>query len=148
MKALIQRVKQASVKVEGERVGSIRQGLLVLLGVEATDDSNTAGKLLEKVLRYRVFSDDQGRMNRSVLDVGGEVLVVSQFTLVADTRKGLRPSFSTAAPPSHGEVLYEEFVRLARESDLGSQRVQTGRFGADMEVALVNDGPVTFALEL
>lgn len=144
MKALLQRVSQASVSVAGEMVGQIDQGLLVFLGVDKHDTQMQADKLLSKILRYRVFSDDQGRMNRSVLDVNGGLLLVSQFTLSADTRKGLRPSFTSAADPALGQALYDHLVVQARAQ---CAQVATGRFGADMQVALVNDGPVTFLLE-
>lgn len=144
MKGLIQRVKTASVSVDGDTVGAIEQGLLLLLGVEAEDTEEQAEKLLDKVTRYRVFSDDSGRMNLSLNDIGGELLVVSQFTLVADTKKGLRPSFSSAASPAHGELIYQHFVDQARA--LLKDSLATGQFGTDMQVSLVNDGPVTFML--
>ncbi|MFV0277476.1 MAG: D-aminoacyl-tRNA deacylase [Parahaliea sp.] len=145
MKALLQRVSRAAVHVEGECVGEIGPGLLVLLGLDRGDDDVRAQRLLDKVLAYRVFADDQGRMNRSVTDTGGGVLLVSQFTLSADTRKGLRPSFSGALPPAQAEVLYESILVRLRERH---PRVAAGRFGADMQVSLVNDGPVTFLLEI
>lgn len=144
MKALIQRVRQARVEVADEVVGSIDQGLLVLVGVEREDDRARADKLLHKLLRYRVFSDENGKMNRSLSDVSGGLLLVSQFTLAADTGSGLRPSFSTAAPPALGEELYDYLVVQAR---LQHANVACGRFGADMQVYLQNDGPVTFLLE-
>ena len=144
MKALIQRVRQARVEVADEVVGSIDQGLLVLVGVEREDDRARADKLLHKLLRYRVFSDENGKMNRSLSDVSGGLLLVSQFTLAADTGSGLRPSFSTAAPPALGEELYNYLVAQAR---LQHAKVACGRFGADMQVYLQNDGPVTFLLE-
>lgn len=144
MKALIQRVSQAQVEVAGKVVGAIDRGLLVLLGVERDDDEARAERLLDRLLRYRVFADEAGRMNRSLTDIGGGLLVVSQFTLVADTRSGLRPSFSSGAPPALGEALYEHLVARARERH---PQVACGRFGADMQVSLVNDGPVTFLLE-
>ncbi|MGE6530448.1 D-aminoacyl-tRNA deacylase [Pseudomonas sp. NPDC077382] len=144
MKALIQRVRQARVEVADEVVGSIDQGLLVLVGVERVDDRARADKLLHKLLRYRVFSDENGKMNRSLSDVSGGLLLVSQFTLAADTGSGLRPSFSTAAPPALGEELYDYLVVQAR---LQHANVACGRFGADMQVYLQNDGPVTFLLE-
>ena len=143
MLGLIQRVARASVEVDGETVGEIGQGLLLLLGVEKGDDRARAEKLLAKVLAYRVFGDDKGHMNLSVREVGGDLLVVSQFTLAADTRKGLRPSFSSAAPPDLAESLYNEFVVQAAEQI----NTQTGQFGADMKVSLLNDGPVTFMLQ-
>ncbi|MCQ4259924.1 D-aminoacyl-tRNA deacylase [Stutzerimonas stutzeri] len=144
MKALIQRVRHARVEVEDEVVGSIDLGLLVLVGVERDDDHARADKLLHKLMRYRVFSDEQGKMNRSLGDVGGGLLLVSQFTLAADTGSGLRPSFSSAAPPSLGEELYDYLLAQAR---LQHAQVASGRFGADMQVHLQNDGPVTFLLE-
>ena len=140
MKALIQRVRQARVEVADEVVGSIDQGLLVLVGVEREDDRARADKLLHKLLRYRVFSDENGKMNRSLSDVSGGLLLVSQFTLAADTGSGLRPSFSTAALPALGEELYDYLVAQAR---LQHAKVACGRFGADMQVHLCNDGPVT-----
>ena len=144
MKGLIQRVSQARVEVAGEVVGAIDQGLLVLVGVEHEDDQARADKLLHKLLNYRVFGDDAGKMNRSLKDIGGGLLLVSQFTLVADTRSGLRPSFSSAAPPAKGEALYEYLLTQARQQH---PHVACGRFGAEMQVHLVNDGPVTFLLE-
>ena len=144
MKALIQRVRQARVEVAGEVVGAIDQGLLALVGVEREDDPARADKLLHKLLNYRVFSDDQHRMNRSLQDIGGGLLLVSQFTLAADTRSGLRPSFSSAAPPAHGEALYDYLLAQARQRH---SQVACGRFGADMQIHLINDGPVTFLLE-
>jgi D-aminoacyl-tRNA deacylase len=144
MIALIQRVSQASVSVEASAVANIAVGLLVLLGVEKGDQVAQAQKLAERVVNYRVFEDQDGKMNLSVQDIGGEVLVVSQFTLAADTRKGRRPSFSSAAEPALGESLYNSYVERVREL-LGA--VQCGRFGANMQVALVNDGPVTFILQ-
>ncbi len=143
MLALIQRVKQAAVEVGGERVGAIGPGLLVFLGVERDDSTVDAERLLRKVLAYRVFTDAEGKMNLSVTDVKGGVLVVSQFTLAADTTKGLRPSFSSAKPPAEAEQLYEFFLTEARKAH---SDVACGRFGADMQVSLVNNGPVTFLL--
>lgn len=144
MKGLIQRVRAARVEVAGEVVGAIDQGLLVLVGVEPQDTAAGADKLLHKLLNYRVFSDADGKMNRSLKDVGGGLLLVSQFTLAADTKSGLRPSFSTAAPPARGEQLFDYLVGKARSEHA---QVASGRFGADMQVHLVNDGPVTFLLE-
>jgi len=144
MKALIQRVRQARVEVAGEIVGAIDQGLLVLVGVEREDDRARADKLLHRLLRYRMFADAEGRMNRSLSDIGGGLLLVSQFTLVADTRSGLRPSFSSAATPEQGEALYDYLVQQAR---VQHPQVACGQFGADMQVHLQNDGPVTFLLE-
>ncbi|MFB9868597.1 D-aminoacyl-tRNA deacylase [Vreelandella sulfidaeris] len=144
MKALIQRVKRASVEVEGNVVGSIDHGLLALVGVEKQDDTASVEKLLHKLLHYRVFSDQDGKMNQNLQQVNGGLLLVSQFTLAADTRKGLRPSFSSAAPPDQGEALFDLLVSQAR---VAWPQVATGEFGADMQVALINDGPVTFLLE-
>lgn len=145
MKALLQRVSRAAVHVDGECVGSIDAGLLVLLGLDKGDDVAVAEKLLDKLLRYRMFSDEAGRMNRSVADTGGGVLLVSQFTLSADTRKGLRPSFSSALPPAEAELLYDATLSRLRAMHAP---VAAGRFGADMQVSLENDGPVTFLLEV
>lgn len=145
MIALIQRVSEASVNVEGEVTGSIGQGLLVLLGVEQGDDEAKADKLLHKVSGYRVFSDENGKMNLNVSQIGGSLLVVSQFTLAADTKSGMRPSFSCGAHPSEAERLYDYFVARAAASGIPTA---TGRFAADMKVALVNDGPVTFWLQV
>ena len=143
MIALIQRVSSAKVDVDGEIVGQIGKGLLVLLGVEKDDDRSKADKLAEKVLNYRVFSDADDKMNLNVQQVAGEVLVVSQFTLVADTQKGLRPSFSKGATPSLANELYEYFAQKCGEK----VKVECGRFAADMQVSLVNEGPVTFWLQ-
>lgn len=145
MKALIQRVSSANVVVQGETIGAIEQGLLVFLGVERNDSSQIVKKLADKVMAYRVFADDQGKMNLNVQQVGGGLLIVSQFTLAADTQKGNRPGFSHAAPPELGDQLYQEFVDYCDER-LG--KVATGQFGADMKVSLINDGPVTFLLEV
>lgn len=144
MKALIQRVRRASVEVEGEIVGNIDHGLLALVGVEKHDDVAAVEKLLHKLLHYRVFSDAEGKMNQNLQQVNGGLLLVSQFTLAADTHKGLRPSFSSAAPPAQGEELFNVLVAQARTA---WPNVATGEFGADMQVALINDGPVTFLLE-
>lgn len=144
MLALIQRVARASVEVAGETTGAIGPGLLVFLGVERDDSTVDAERLLKKVLAYRVFMDAEGKMNLSVQDVKGGVLVVSQFTLAADTNKGLRPSFSSAKPPAEAEQLYEFFLSEARKAH---HDVACGRFGADMQVGLLNDGPVTFLLK-
>ena len=143
MIALIQRVTQAKVEVGGEVVGQIGKGLLVLLGVEKDDDRAKADKLAEKVLNYRVFSDENDKMNLNVQQVAGEVLVVSQFTLVADTQIGLRPSFSKGATPSLANELYEYFAQKCGEK----VKVECGRFAADMQVSLTNNGPVTFWLQ-
>ncbi len=131
--------------VEGSIVGQIGRGLLVLVGVEKHDDETTARRLLERILGYRVFPDAQGRMNLSLADIGGELLLVPQFTLAADTRKGTRPSFSSAAAPEVGAALFERFVAAARKFH---PKVASGVFGADMKVSLVNDGPVTFWLQV
>lgn len=145
MKALLQRVSEARVTVAGECVGEIGPGMLVLLGLDRGDDEAGARRMLDKLLAYRMFADGQGRMNASLVDVDGGVLLVSQFTLSADTRKGLRPGFSAAMPPAEAERLYHYMLdELARRH----ARVAAGRFGADMQVSLVNDGPVTFLLEI
>jgi len=144
MRALLQRVTWASVVVEGAVVGEIGAGLLILLGVAKPDTIADAEFLVEKILNLRVFQDAEGKMNRSLLDTGGRLLVVSQFTLYGDCRKGRRPSLDAAAPAEQARALYESFVEIARRSGL---RVETGVFQAHMEVALVNDGPVTFMLE-
>lgn len=145
MKALIQRVTQASVQVDQQIVGEIGQGLLVLLGVEKADNESTVERMAEKLMAYRVFADELGKMNCSVRDIAGELLIVSQFTLAADTRKGLRPGFSTAADPVLAEQLYEHMLRYLRQQQ---QPVASGQFAANMQVQLLNDGPVTFLLEL
>ena len=144
MRCLIQRVSEASVRVNNEVVGAINAGLLVLVGIQQGDDRERAKRMSERLLDYRVFADDSGRMNLSVRDIQGGVLLVSQFTLAADTRKGLRPGFSTAAPPDEAELLFDWFVDRVRSLH---PSVATGQFGADMKVSLVNDGPVTFLLE-
>jgi D-tyrosyl-tRNA(Tyr) deacylase len=144
MRGLIQRVSRASVSIDGQEVGAIERGILLLLGVGKEDDEAVAERLCDKVLDYRIFPDNEGKMNLSVRDIGGGVLVISQFTLSADTRKGLRPSFSSAAPPDQARALYEYFL-----GDMTGKhpQVAAGQFGADMQVSLVNDGPVTFLLE-
>ncbi len=144
MIGLLQRVSEARVRVAGETVGEIGSGLLVLVGVQQGDTEARAERLLERLLGYRVFADDSGRMNHSLHDVGGGLLLVPQFTLAADTRKGARPSFSSAAPPDLGRRLFDHLVARARAAH---PTVATGIFGADMQVALVNEGPVTFWLE-
>jgi D-tyrosyl-tRNA(Tyr) deacylase len=136
-------VSEASVTVEGDVIGQIQHGLLVLLGVEKGDDDAKAKRLVERVTQYRVFEDDQGKMNLNVQHVGGELLVVSQFTLPADTKKGTRAGFSRGAEPGEAERLYQLFSQLSHQI----VPTQTGRFAADMQVALVNDGPVTFWLQ-
>jgi len=143
--ALLQRVARASLRIDGETTAEIGAGLLILLGVERADTSAQGERLLERVLGYRIFGDDAGKMNRSVLDTGGAVLIVSQFTLAADTHTGTRPGFQTAASPEIGARLYEEFVAGARRR---VATVATGRFGAHMQVESVNDGPVTFWLQV
>ena len=145
MLALIQRVAQARVTAAGRETGAIAAGLLVLLCAERGDTEHEADKLLAKLLRLRIFSDEAGKMNRSVQDVAGGLLVVSQFTLAADTAGGNRPSFTQAAPPDEGRRLYDHFVAAARAAH---SQVATGEFGADMQVALVNDGPVTIPLRV
>ncbi|MCG9748295.1 D-aminoacyl-tRNA deacylase [Shewanella sp. Isolate8] len=145
MIALIQRVKQAKVDVDGQTIGAIDKGLLVLLGVEREDDQAKMEKLATKVMSYRVFSDEQGKMNLNLKQVGGSLLVVSQFTLVADTGRGLRPSFSGAGTPEQAKQLYEAFVDYCAAQGVP---VQTGEFAADMQVSLINDGPVTFNLQV
>lgn len=145
MKGLIQRVSRASVSVEQQTVGEIDQGILLLLGVEKGDDEAKANKLLHRVSQYRIFADSEAKMNRSLVDVAGGLLVVSQFTLAADTGKGLRPSFSSAAPAQLGQQLYDYFLQQAR---LQLPKVANGIFAADMQVSLVNDGPVTFLIEV
>ena len=144
MKALIQRVSSASVDIDAKCVGNIGRGLLILLGVEKNDDKAAADKLLKKVVGYRIFPDQEGKMNLNLQQIEGQLLVVSQFTLVADTKKGLRPGFSSGASPEHGEQLYNYFVEQAKEP---IAKVETGQFGASMQVNLTNDGPVTFWLE-
>ncbi len=145
MIALLQRVSQARVDIAGQTVGAIAHGLLVLVCAEPDDTEAVGQKLLSKILKLRIFSDEAGKMNRSVQDVGGGLLIVSQFTLAADTRSGNRPGFTGAAAPALGEALYDRFVALAREQH---PQVATGRFGADMQVHLVNDGPVTIPIAI
>jgi D-tyrosyl-tRNA(Tyr) deacylase len=145
MIGLIQRVTQASVEVDGVIVGAIEQGLMVLVGVQKHDSEAQAERLLERLLGYRVFADEAGKMNLSVRDINGGLLLVPQFTLAADTQKGMRPSFSPAASPQEGKRLFELLFRRAGEV---YHPVASGQFGADMKVALVNDGPVTFWLEV
>jgi len=138
--ALLQRVSEASVTVEGQIIGSIGRGILALIGIERGDSEAEADRLAEKIIAYRIFPDEAGKMNRSLKDIGGELLVVPQFTLVADTNSGTRPSFSSGASPAEGEKLFAYFANKTRAA--------TGRFGADMKVRLVNDGPVTFWLQV
>lgn len=145
MLGLIQRVTSASVSVNQEIVGDIQQGMLLLLGIQKTDTEETANKLIDKILAYRIFADADKKMNCNVQQIDGGVLVVSQFTLAADTKKGLRPSFSSAAPPQQAQELYNYFVAQLRSKH---PKIATGIFAADMQVSLVNDGPVTFMLEM
>ncbi len=145
MKVLIQRVSKASVTVEGQLVSEIHQGLLLLVGIEKHDTPEHLQKMALKVLSYRLFPDEAGKMNRSITDIRGELLSVSQFTLAASTNKGLRPSFSSAAPPDQAKTLYQSFVSFLQNSEIA---VKDGIFAADMQVSLVNDGPVTFLLEV
>lgn len=144
MLCLLQRVIQASVQVDGETVGAIGAGLLVLVGVEPGDGEAKVTRMAERLLGYRMFADGQGRMNRSLTDTGGGLLLVSQFTLAADTGRGMRPSFTTAAPPEAGRLWFDRLLALCRQRH---PRVETGRFGAHMLVSLANDGPVTFRLQ-
>ncbi len=144
MIGLLQRVSRAAVEVDGDIIGEIDTGLLVLIGVQKDDDERRADRLLERLLGYRVFADDAGRMNRSLKDIAGGLLLVPQFTLPADTRKGTRPGFSTAAPPEKGRQLFQYLLQQAAKEHAP---VASGRFGADMQVSLINDGPVTFWLE-
>jgi D-tyrosyl-tRNA(Tyr) deacylase len=142
---LLQRVSRASVTVEGETVGAIGAGLLVLVCAEPADTDATASRFVDKVLKLRIFGDDEGRMNRSLVDVGGGLLLVSQFTLAADVRGGNRPSFTAAAAPQHGRALYDQVLAIARQRH---PDVAAGRFGAHMQVELLNDGPVTIPLRI
>ncbi len=145
MIGLIQRVTRASVEIDGVAAGAIEQGLLVLVGVQKGDNETHVGRLVDRLLGYRVFADQAGKMNFNVRDINGGLLLVPQFTLAAETRKGMRPGFSSAAPPREGKRLFELLVSRAREQ---YSKVATGVFGANMQVALVNDGPVTFWLEV
>lgn len=145
MKVLIQRVKKAEVTVDNQSIGAISQGLLAFIGIEKHDDQHLLDKMLNKLLNYRIFPDDHGKMNLSVSDIQGGILAVSQFTIAADTQKGLRPSFSSAATPEHALALYTYFIE---QLSLRHTSVATGQFAADMQVSLVNDGPVTFMLEV
>ncbi len=144
MRAVVQRVCESQVRVAGQTVGQIGTGLLVLLGVAAADTVDAADYLADKIVNLRIFEDEQGRMNRSVREINGQVLVVSQFTLLADCRKGRRPSFVAAAPPKLAETLYRHFIGQVQQRGID---VQTGHFGAMMDVALVNNGPVTLVME-
>jgi D-tyrosyl-tRNA(Tyr) deacylase len=144
MLALIQRVTQARVEVDGDTVGAIGPGLLALVGIQPDDGQAQIARMAQRLLGYRVFADAQGKMNRSLADTGGGLLLVSQFTLAADTSSGMRPGFSTAAPPELAEPLFSRLVQTCRKEHAGG--VETGRFGAHMVIQLVNDGPVTFLL--
>ena len=144
MKIILQRVTQASVVIKGERIAAISKGLLVLFGVEKNDDEEKVIFLAEKTLNLRVFPDAKGKMNLSCIDICGEILVVSQFTLAGDCSKGRRPGFDNAAPPDVAQLLYQKFVQQISKSRL---KIATGKFGVDMQVELINDGPVTFTLE-
>lgn len=145
MKAVIQRVKYATVKVEGKLIGECKQGFMILLGVVDSDTQQDADKLIKKIPVLRIFEDENGKMNKSLLDINGELLVISQFTLASDCSHGRRPSFTAAAPPDEANRLYEYFVSGIKSSGVSS--VQTGEFGADMAVELLNDGPVTIILD-
>ncbi len=144
MIALLQRVNEASVSVDGDTIGKIGRGLLVLVAVHRDDEHKDIARIAERILGYRVFPDDEGRMNRSLADINGELLLVPQFTLAADTRKGTRASFTKAAAPAKGQDYFERLLEICRQR---LDVVETGRFGADMQVALINSGPVTFWLE-
>lgn len=144
MKALIQRVKRASVTINSKKISEIGNGLLVLLGVEKGDEAINADKLADKLVHLRIFEDENEKMNKSLLDINGEMLIVSQFTLCGDCKKGTRPSFDKSAPPQIANELYEYFIEKVKEYSIP---VQTGRFGAMMDVELINDGPVTFMIE-
>ena len=145
MKILLQRVKNANVVVDGKVIGEISRGIMALVGIEPEDTPKIIEKGIDKLLKYRVFSDEEGKMNLSLKDIAGELLLVSQFTLAADTKKGLRPSFTSAAAPALGETLFDYAVEYAKTE---IKTVETGQFGADMQVSLINDGPVTFLLEI
>lgn len=144
MRGVIQRVKSSSVKVDDKVIGEIKEGLLILLGVGEGDQDQDLDYIFEKTINLRIFEDEEGKMNKSLLDIGGELLVVSQFTLYGDVRKGRRPSFSSSAKPDMAEVYYEKFLEKSRSEGI---KTQSGEFGADMEVSIVNDGPVTILLD-
>ncbi len=143
MKALIQRVKKAQVDVNSETVGQINKGILAFVGVERDDHEQQVDKLLKKIINYRIFADENDKMNRSLIDIQGGLLLVSQFTLVAETQNGLRPSFSKAGNPEHSQKLYRYMIKQAKKTGLF---IQTGKFAANMQISLINDGPVTFNL--
>ena len=145
MIALIQRVAEAKVVVDNKNIGEIQQGILAFIGIEKNDHDENVSRLVDKILSYRIFSDEEDKMNLSVQDIKGGLLLVPQFTLAADTQKGCRPSFSSAAPPEEGERLFNEFVKQAKNK---YQLIETGQFGADMKISLLNDGPVTFWLQV
>ncbi len=145
MRMVVQRVCEASVRIDGKMVSSISQGLMVLLGIEAIDFQLDADYLVQKLINLRVFNDDQGKMNRSIKDIGGELLIISQFTLHASTKKGNRPSYIRAARPEQAIQLYEYFIQQAQKEV--NSKIQTGEFGADMKVSLINDGPVTIIID-
>lgn len=145
MIALIQRVNEAKVVVNNKNIGEIQQGILAFIGIEKTDTKEQVTRLLDKVLSYRIFADSDDKMNLSVQDIKGGLLLVPQFTLAADTQKGCRPSFSSAATPELGEQLFNEFIKQAKDK---YQQIETGQFGADMKISLLNDGPVTFWLQV
>ncbi len=144
MITLLQRVSEASVSIEGKCIADIDKGILVFVGIQTSDSEEIAGKFVSRLLNYRVFSDSKGKMNLSLLDVQGSLLLVPQFTLAANTRKGRRPSFASAAPPAQAELIYQTMIDAARNS---YPKVKSGQFGADMQVKLVNDGPVSFILD-
>ena len=144
MKCILQRVLEASVSVNGQVIGQIKKGYVVLLGIEAGDTAVEKSKLLKKILELRVFSNSEGKFDQSLIDINGDMLVVSQFTLMADCKKGRRPSFTSAAPPHEAKAMCDQFIEAAKKAPIG--HVDAGEFGADMQVALVNDGPVTIPL--
>lgn len=144
MRAVVQRVKSADVKVQGNKLGEINEGILLLLGIEENDDEKDLEYMCEKVPNLRIFEDDNGKMNKSLTDIGGSILIISQFTLLGDARKGRRPSFTEAARPEKAIPLYERFIKEMEQKDIFTQK---GEFGADMQVELINDGPVTILLD-
>jgi D-tyrosyl-tRNA(Tyr) deacylase len=146
MKVVIQRVSEASVKVDGKILGSVKQGLLILLGIGHEDDQTDIDYLVNKIINMRIFSDEEGKMNLSLKDIHGEMLIISQFTLHASTKKGNRPSFINAAKPEIAFQLYKDFINASKNA-LGKYQIATGEFGADMKVSLVNDGPVTIMMD-